>query len=98
MIRKKNKSKSIYRLLGAAIAVIFSVMLIKGIAKQPRITENEAVIASLQEQIEYEKKRIEEVEILKTKVDTDEYIEKVAREKLGMIKRDEIVFIDISGE
>ena len=27
----------------------------------------------------------------------DEYIEKVAREKLGMIKRDEIVFVDISG-
>ena len=65
---------------------------------QPQITENAAKIDQLQEQIEYEKKRIEEVEDLKTKVDTDEYIEKVAREKLGMIKRDEIVFIDVSGE
>ncbi len=98
MIRKKNKSNSIYRLLGVVIAITFSVMLIKGIMQQPRITENEAIIAELQEKIEYEKVRIAEVEDLKTKVDTDEYIEKVAREKLGMIKRDEIVFIDISGE
>ena len=32
------------------------------------------------------------------KAGTDEYIEKIAREKLGMIKSDEIVFIDISGQ
>jgi len=98
MIKKKNKNNSIYRLLGIVIGVAFSFMLIKGIMQQPQITQNEAAIADLQEKIDYEKKRIEEVEELKTKVDTDEYIEKVAREKLGMIKRDEIVFIDISGE
>jgi len=98
MIKKKNKNNSIYRLLGIVIGVAFSFMLIKGIMQQPQITQNEAAIADLQEKIDYEKKRIEEVEELKTKVDTDEYIEKIAREKLGMIKRDEIVFIDISGE
>lgn len=97
MIKKQNKNKSIYRLLGAVFAFAFSFMIVKGALKQPQITQNEAVIAELKEKIEYEKKRTEEVEELKTKVDTDEYIEKVAREKLGMIKRDEIVFIDISG-
>lgn len=97
MITKKNKNKSIYRLLGTIFAFAFSFMFVKGVAKQPQITKNEAAIAELKEKIEYEKKRTEEVEELKTKVDTDEYIEKVAREKLGMIKRDEIVFIDISG-
>lgn len=35
---------------------------------------------------------------MKESVDTDEYIEKLAREKLNMIKKDEIVFIDITGE
>ena len=98
MIKKQNKNQSIYRFLGVLFALSFSVMVIKGIMHQPQITENAAKIDQLQEQIEYEKKRIEEVEDLKTKVDTDEYIEKVAREKLGMIKRDEIVFIDVSGE
>lgn len=98
MMKKQNKNKSIYRILGAVFAVVFSVMIVKGIMQQPEITKNEEKIAKLQEQIEYEKKRAEEVEIMKSKVDTDEYIEKVAREKLGMIKRDEIVFIDVSGE
>ncbi|HIU49292.1 MAG TPA: septum formation initiator family protein, partial [Candidatus Avimonoglobus intestinipullorum] len=51
----------------------------------------------LQEKIEYEKQRMQEVDEMKDKVDTDEYIEKVAREKLGLIKDDEIVFIDVSG-
>lgn len=97
MIKKQNKNKSIYRLLGIVFGVAFSFMFIKGALNQPQITKNEAEIAELKEKIEYEKKRTEEVEELKTKVDTDEYIEKVAREKLGMIKRDEIVFIDISG-
>ncbi len=97
MIKKQNKNKSIYRLLGIIFVVAFSFMFIKGVLNQPQITKNEAAIADLKEKIEYEKKRTEEVEELKTKVDTDEYIEKVAREKLGMIKRDEIVFVDISG-
>lgn len=98
MIKKQNKNKSIYRILGVVFVVFFSVMIIKGIMQQPEITKNEDKIAKLQEQIEYEKKRAEEVENMKSQVDTDEYIEKVAREKLGMIKRDEIVFMDVSGE
>ncbi len=98
MIRKQNKNRSIYRVLGAIFAVAFSVMIIKGIMQQPHITKNEEEIAKLEEKIEYEKKRAEEVESMKAKVDTDEYIEKVAREKLGMIKRDEIVFVDVSGQ
>lgn len=97
MIKKRNRNKSVYQVLGIAFVVVFSFMFIKGILNQPQITENKAQIAELEEKIEYEKKRIEEVEELKTKVDSDEYIEKVAREKLGMIKRDEIVFIDIAG-
>ena len=34
----------------------------------------------------------EEIEELKGKVNTDEYIEKTAREKLGMVKDNEILF------
>ena len=126
MIKKKNKNKSIYRLLGAVFMVAFSVMFIKGVMQQPQITKNEDKIAELQEQIEYEKKRTEEIENIKSRVisgvekqkelaekeveegteengetlevdtEADENIEKVAREKLGLVKRDEIIFVDIS--
>lgn len=65
--------------------------------QQPKILENQDKIADVQQRIEYEQQRMQEVDELKGKVDTDEYIEKVAREKLGLIKDDEIVFIDVSG-
>ena len=40
----------------------------------------------------------EEIDNIKQNVNTDEYIEKIAREKLGMIRKDEILFIDVNGE
>ncbi len=76
------------------LAVLF--LLFRGFIQNPQIAKNREEIARLESQIEYEKARMEEVEALKTKVDTDEYIEKMAREKLGMIKENEKVFIDIS--
>lgn len=65
---------------------------------QPQITENYDKISELEAQIEYEQQRADEVDELKENVDSDEYIEKIAREKLGMIRKDEIMFIDITGE
>ena len=98
MITKKNRTKAIYRPLLLVFIFAFGFMIIKGFLEQPKIAENQEQIAKLQEQIEYEKKKLEEVDELKGQVDSDEYIEKIAREKLGLIKQDEIVFIDIAGK
>lgn len=91
---KKRKIKMTAILLLAA--VLF--MLIKGVMLQPQITDNYDKISELKSQIEYEQQRAEEVDALKENVNSDEYIEKIAREKLGMIRKDEIVFIDVTGE
>ena len=82
----------------AILVAVVLFMLIKGVTLQPQITRNYDKINELKSQIEYEQKRAEEVDELKENVDSDEYIEKIAREKLGMIRKDEIVFIDITGE
>lgn len=73
-------------------------MLVKGAMLQPQIIENQDKIAELEAQKTYEQKRGEEIDNLKANADTDEYIEKIAREKLGMIRKDEIMFIDINGD
>ena len=78
--------------------LVSSVMVIKGFMLQPAISVHSARAEQIREEIEYEKQRIAEIDAMMEKVGTDEYIEKVAREKLGMIKSDEIVFIDISGQ
>ena len=79
-------------------AVISVTMVVKGIMLQPAIAANEEMAAKIRENIEYENQRISEIDAMMEEVGTDEYIEKVAREKLGMIKADEIVFVDISGQ
>lgn len=71
-------------------------MIARGVAVQPEINANNNTIAELNTQIENEKQHQAEVDELRDKADTNEYIEKVARERLGMIKNDEIVFVDVS--
>lgn len=83
--------------------VIFTVivcccMVVKGIMLNTVISANAQKAAQLTEDIDYENQRIKEIDAVIEKADTDEYIEKIAREKLGMIKADEIVFVDISGQ
>ena len=92
-IRKRKLKISTIVILLAVL-----VMLIRGVMYQPQITDNYDKISELKAQIEYEQQRANEVDSLKENVDSDEYIEKIAREKLGMIRKDEIVFIDITGE
>ena len=52
----------------------------------------------LMEAMKYEDERVEEVERLNEIVGTDEYVEKVARDKLGMVKEDEKLFVDVEKE
>lgn len=79
-------------------AVVSVTMIVKGIMYQPAINANAERAAEISESIDYENQRIKEIDSMMQKVGTDEYIEKIAREKLGMIKSDEIVFVDISGQ
>lgn len=89
------KKKRLPFLIVSAVVAFF---LIKGIAQQPKITQNKDEIESLNTQIAKQEQKINDLDDLKTKVDTDEYIEKVAREKLGLVKENEIIFIDVASK
>ncbi|MBQ6907303.1 MAG: septum formation initiator family protein [Clostridia bacterium] len=97
-MKKKSVGFDITKIIMAITAIAVVVMLGKGIAVQPIIAENNAKAEKIAEDIAKENQRIEEIDKAIQNVGTDEYIEKIAREKLGMIKADEIVFIDISGQ
>lgn len=98
-MKKKPNFKMNIATLSIILAALVSVgMIVKGIMYQPVISAHDKRKAELQEGIEYEKQRIKEIDEVTEKVGTDEYTEKIAREKLGMIKSDEIVFVDISGQ
>jgi len=78
------------------LVAICSVMIIRGIMQQPQILANRAEIARLESEKEYELERQEEIKEMADMVETDEYIEKIAREKLGLIKKNEKIFLDVS--
>ena len=64
----------------------------KGISLQQKVNANASRLSSLDSQIEEEKQRTDDITALKEYMQTDEYIEKTAREKLGMVKDNEILF------
>ena len=98
-MKKKPKIKMNIMTFSITVAALISVgMVVKGAMYQPTIAANEKRAEEIKESIAYEEQRIKEIDEVTEKVGTDEYIEKVAREKLGMIKSDEIVFVDISGQ
>lgn len=95
--KRKKKRKVRYNSLGMlAIALVVLVLLgglmLKSNDLQERLTGYDAKAATLEQQIEDEQNRTEEIDKLKKYMETDEYTEEVAREKLGLVKDNETVF------
>ena len=82
----------------ALLIFLIGGMIFKGLMQIPQIHSGQTKIAQINEQIEYEKERQKEVSELNGKVNTDEYIEKIASEKLGLVKNNAKIFVDVSGE
>ena len=68
------------------------MVIVHGMALKKSNDAYKAQEEELQTQIDAEKERSEEINKLKKYVGTDEYIEEVAREKLGLVKENEILF------
>lgn len=95
--RKNQRRKIGYNQLGmVAIALIVFVLLvglmIQSNTLEGRLSAYNTKAASLEEDIQAEKDRTEEIDELKEYMQTDEYAEEIAREKLGLVKENEIVF------
>ena len=81
----------------ALLVFLVGGMIFKGLMQIPQINASKAEVAKLTNQIEYEQERqMDSLEKQSTAI--DEYIEKMASEKLGLIKSNAKVFVDVSGE
>lgn len=89
-MNKRRKFK-----LAIFFAVVLALYFAWTLVDQQRVIysmNNEKKI--LEAKIDEEKKENEELKRQKEMSDTDEYLEKMAREKLGMVKKNERIFID----
>ena len=93
--RKKKvgkRSRTTELSITVVLCCLVAVLTVKGISLQQKVNANASRLSGLDSQIEEEKQRTDDITALKEYMQTDEYIEKTAREKLGMVKDNEILF------
>ena len=74
------------------IGVLFIAMMTMSLNLQQQISDCKTEMKEVQSQIDEENERTKEIDETKERMDTDEYVAEVAREKLGLVKDNEIVF------
>ncbi len=97
-MRKTKKRKSNFftilfqlALVGAAVYLIAVI-----ITTQVEIAEKEQQLASLQQVAAEQATNNEELERIKEAEDTDEYMERIARDTLGLVRPGEVIYVDMS--
>ena len=76
----------------AVVCLLLVVLLFHGHSLQQKVKENEVRLTQLQEAYEQEQERTKEIEELQEYMQSEEYMEKYAKEKIGLLKENEILF------
>lgn len=90
---KEFLKKLLSTLAVTAVCLYFACVLIE---QEMQLNELSSEIEAYQAQLDEANMRTEELRETKNIINTDEYIEKYAREKLGLVMPYEIVFVDAS--
>lgn len=81
-----------FKIICSCFIIIYVAVTV--FSQSATIKESKRILANYNEDIKEQEEAKKEIEDEKSQVGTDEYIEKVAREKLGMCKQDEKIFVD----
>lgn len=89
---KKSKRKILFR-FGLLILIIYIISIL--INQQKTLNSYATTMKDLDNQIAEAKQKKEELENTKNNIDSNEYVEKIAREKLDMYLPNERIYINI---
>ena len=78
--------------ISSIVCMLLGVLLVEGHSLQNKIQQNEVRYAQLEKQLKEEQARTGEIEELQEYMQSDEYVEKIAKEKIGLVKENEIIF------
>jgi cell division protein FtsB len=74
------------------VAILFVAVYINGSSMRRELEENQEKITRLKQEIEEEELRSRSIEEYRAYTETDQFIEQVAREKLGLLYEGETIF------
>ena len=90
--RRRHQNRFSMFLVTLVVVMIMVVVAVKSMDLQHKIGEKKQELDVLEEQIEAENARALEIMEFGKAIQTKGYIESIAREKLGLIYEDEIMF------
>lgn len=91
---RRNTHNRMSMILITVVVIVMTIIVGYSVHQMNiELKEKQERIESLNEQIADEEKRKEEIDEYKDYVETDEFVEDTAREKLGLVYEDEVVFI-----
>ena len=76
------------------VAILFIAMMTQSISVEKQLSQYQQELEELDNKMTEETERTKEIDDMKEYMETDEYAEEVARDKLGLVKDNEIVFKD----
>lgn len=90
--RKRYQNRFGMFLVSLVVVLLLVLVEVRSLELQDKIDAKRAEAERLEAQMEAENRRTEEIERFGKEVQTKGYIESVAREKLGLVYEDEILF------
>lgn len=91
--RRRIRQHRLSILMVSSVIVILAIVLsVASISLHTKNQEYKAQEDELEKQLDEEAKRTEEIDELEEYVGTDEYVEDVAKDKLGLVYPNEILF------
>lgn len=91
--RRKTHNKMGMTLIAIAVIVMTIIVGYSVYNMKIELNENKEKIESLNKELDDQEKRKEEIAEYQEYIQTDEFVEDTAREKLGLVYEDEVVFI-----
>lgn len=90
--QKKKENRLGMLMVTITVLMLLIVVSVKGVQLYQKLQMNQARIAQLQQQLEAETERTAEIEEYGKYTQTKKYVEEVAKDKLGLVYEDEIIF------
>lgn len=88
--RKQNLAGMI--LITLMVCILVGVLVVLGRSLEKKIAQNKAKMEQLTQEEEKENQRTKDIEKLQKYMESDEYMEKIAKDKIGLVKDNEILF------
>ena len=88
--REQNRMSMLLSVM--IVLILLAVIAVSGLSLYGKLRANEARKAQLQEEIAREQERTQQIEEYREYTKTNEFIQEIARQKLGLVYEGEVVF------